>query len=112
MHEENNWSMYRQAIAQKLRTNSPFVPFLGVFLTTTAFAQVAASSGRETRSKTFSSKVSKVVPGGVCSSENSLEGKELYETYHLLESITVRQKLEKLRQDTIGETCVPPVSVK
>lgn len=99
MHEDNNWSTYRQEIEKKQRSNSSFVPFLGVFLTTAAFYQTASTSARsfsmlEQRRERAADIVDKKV---------SVEESNMYETYHLLEAITVRQKLEKLRESSIGE---------
>ena len=78
MSEEQNWTAYRDEIKQKLDTNSPCIPFLGVFLTTVALSQEANTliedKGLERR-RTSS----------------------FYEAYHILEAITVRNKLNRLR---------------
>lgn len=93
MHEDNNWCVYREELDQKIRSNSPFVPFLGVFLTTTAFVQAASSS----RLKNSLSSMSLISSERKKSSENE----KIYETYHLLEAITVRERLDKLRENSI-----------
>jgi hypothetical protein len=93
MHEDNNWAAYRKEVEQKLDTSSPFIPFLGVFLTTTAYHQTASQA------KQRASSVVSFVSGGGKVEENA----HMYETYHLLEAITVRQRLDKLRQDSFAQ---------
>jgi len=94
MHEDDNWAAYRKEVSKKLQRNERFVPFLGIFLTTTAFTQTMSAS--------------RGVRGGVSPSSEKLEvdGRRLstdsvYETYHLLEAITVREKLDKLRKTSV-----------
>lgn len=96
MHDDNNWSAYNQEIDQKLKANTPFIPFLGVFLTATAFFQ-AASSKLESRHSSVSYMSGKFTPERRRSSETNM-----YETYHLLEAITVRERLNKLRENTFA----------
>lgn len=94
MHEDNNWSVYREEISEKLRKNKHFIPFLGIFLTTTAFSLSAAEVHRKS---------------GVSASKEHLDVDQrrmstdsMYETYHLLEAITVREKLDKLRRSSVA----------
>ena len=96
MHEDNNWSMYRKEISKKLQKNHHFVPFLGIFLTTTAFAQtVSASHGDKAGSP------NKDHLDVVHAKERRVSTESMYETYHLLEAITVREKLDKLRRGSV-----------
>lgn len=90
LHEDNNWDTYRDEVDRKLDSNSPFVPFLGVFLTTTAFFQ--ASSDLHGRARSATTLKSAVL-------ERQLTT-DMHETYHLLEAITVRERLDKLRENT------------
>ena len=90
MHEENNWNTYRQEVDSKLSSNTSFVPFLGVFLTTTAFQQTAATRGSRFESRHGSAPYSS-------EKKVAAEQGQIYETYHLLEPITVRERLDKLR---------------
>ena len=95
MHEDNNWSAYNQEIEHNLKNTVSFIPFLGIFLTTTAFYQTAKSKAVEKRSKSIAFRSSKLAP------ERKLS-MEMYETYHLLEAITVRERLNKLRENSVA----------
>ncbi len=96
MHEDSNWKAYHQEVKQKLDSNSPFIPFLGVFLTTTAFHQTA--------SQTRANSVLSLGAGKEkASAAAAVENTKMYETYHLLEAITVRERLSKLREDSFAQ---------
>lgn len=79
MSEEQNWQVYRKELEPKLSSNSSFIPFLGVFLTDVALSQEAHSMKRAGRK------------------DERQSSSALYETYTLLEPITIRHKLERLR---------------
>ena len=112
MHEYNNWSMYRKEISKKsCRRTAPFCPFPGQITApfcpfpgqiTAPFCPfpghlphhhclcpdcVGRRQGR--LSKDHLDVVRKV------STES------MYETYHLLEAITTREKLDKLRRGSV-----------
>ena len=82
LSEDSNWQLYREVTTRKLQTQSPLIPFLGIFLTTVALSQEADNL--------------------VVSSKESLSSQKrrdsLYENYVILEAVTVRKKLEKLRR--------------
>ena len=84
MSEDNNWKHYREEIERRVQTQSPLIPFLGVFLTTVALSQEADNLAE------------------VASSRERLDSHKrrrdsLYENYVILEAVTVRKRLEKLR---------------
>ena len=84
MSEDNNWKLYRDEIDNRLKTQAPLIPFLGVFLTTVALSQEAEGLAR------------------AASSRERLDSQKrrrdsLYENYVILEAITVRKRLQKLR---------------
>lgn len=94
MSEEENWSAYRKELDPKIDSTSPFIPFLGVFLTDVALSQEAFSLAKRTRMKrsTYSEK------GQGLNAKRS--SNNLYETYTILEPITIRNRLEKLRNSS------------
>lgn len=99
MHEDNNWSVYRQEISKKLEENTQFVPFLGIFLTTTAFSQTAAVTfDTQTTDSCLDVLSTDTVE---VAKKRRMSTDSMYTTYHLLEPITVREKLEKLRRTSV-----------
>ena len=95
LSEDSNWQLYREEVTQKLQTQSPLIPFLGIFLTTVALSQEADN----------------LVEVASLSSRESVSSQKrrdsLYENYVILEAVTVRKKLEKLRrrQSLESELC-------
>ncbi len=64
--------MYRKEIECRLDTNMSFIPFLGVYLSDVALSQEARSLAQKKKAN------------------------PLYDTYTLLEAITIRHRLEKM----------------
>ncbi len=110
MHEDSNWAMYREEVDRKLRNNSHFIPFLGVFLTTTAFTQSMKTHSANLNSSGFSILHRSTVKEGsnqrrmarIAAMSRMCEDMSMDGTYEILEPITVRQRLEKLKQNSIG----------
>ena len=89
MSEESNFNLYHQDLEQTLAANTPCIPFLGIFLTVVvqhdSYAQMSSKKMR--RQST------------------------LLETYTILDAITVRNTLEKLRQCSSSiDSYSPPTS--
>ena len=98
MSEEENWSVYRKELEPKIDSNYPFIPFLGVFLTDVALSQEASSMSKRARSKMSVVTQSEHERNRNTASRRSSTA--LYETYTILEPITMRNRLEKLRSMT------------
>ena len=77
---------------------SPLIPFLGIFLTTVALSQEADNMLE------------------VANSRESLSSKKrrdsLYENYVILEAVTVRKKLEKLRRQSLESESLKYLSMR
>ena len=72
--EDRNWETYCRELHQQLSTNTPFIPFLGVFLTQI----VQRESYEKMRPK----------------EENIHRQATIFETYTILDAITARNKLD------------------
>ncbi len=75
MSEEENWRVYRKEIELRMTTSTCFIPFLGVYLSDMAMSQEARSLAQSRQPR----------------------HNPLYDTYTILEPITIRHKLERLR---------------
>jgi len=88
MSEECNFNLYHQDLEQTLAANIPCIPFLGIFLT------VVVQHDSYTQ----------------MSSKNMRRQSTLLETYTILDAITVRNRLEKLRWWSSIDFHSPPES--
>lgn len=93
MSEECNFNLYHQDLEHTLAANIPCIPFLGIFLTVV----VQHDSYTQMSSKNMSSK-------------NMRRQSTLLETYTILDAITVRNRLEKLRWWSSIDFHSPPES--
>lgn len=84
MSEEHNWLDYRKELQSKMASNSCFIPFLGVYLSDAAMSQEASSMAQAQRF-------------GSPQRDRRKSSNTLYDTYAILEPITIRHRLEKLR---------------
>ena len=89
MSEEGNWKLYRKELSKQTSTSSTCIIFLGVFLSHVVRYE-AYHKLRHKRNSPHSSP--------------ALQQKKasLYETFTVLEAITVRQRLESLRLSQSG----------
>lgn len=88
MSEDNNWELYRKDLDSQLASNVPSIPFLGVFLT-----QVVQQESYN-----------------VMKSKENIPDKRkpsVYETYSILDAITVRNTLEKMNHQVITAASLP-----
>lgn len=88
MSEEENWQAYRKDLEPKLMSNSSFIPFLGVYLSDVAMYQEARSMARRMEK----------------GSERRRSSNALYDTYTLLEPITIRHRLQRLRSTSVKQS--------